>query len=58
MRQSIEMCVCVHVHVYLITLQCGYGWTAVICAAMGGHTHTVEALIARGADIDAQDEVS
>ena len=27
-------------------------------AAKGGHTHTVEALIGRGADINTQDEVS
>ena len=27
-------------------------------AAKGGHTHTVEALIGRGADMDTQDWVS
>ena len=29
-----------------------------MCAAKGGHTHTVEALIGRGVDINTQDKVS
>ena len=29
-----------------------------MCAAEGGHTHTAEALIGRGADINTQDRVS
>lgn len=35
-----------------------WGRSAVIEAAMGGHTHTVDALMAGGADINIQDEVS
>ena len=34
------------------------GRTAVMRAAKGGHTHTVEAFIGCGADINTQDVVS
>ena len=41
---------------YLIHIQLGR--TAVMCAAVGGHTHTVEVLVGCGADINTQDRVS
>ena len=41
---------------YLLTIQVGR--TALMLAAMGGHTLTVKALIGRGADPNIQDRVS
>ena len=41
---------------YLMTIQSG--WTAVMFPAVGGETHTVEALIGHGADINSQTRVS
>ena len=41
---------------YLLTIQ--YGCTALMLAAMGGHTLTVKALIGGGADPNIQDSVS
>ena len=32
------------------------GWTALMIAAMKGHTETAKALIAAGADVSAKDE--
>ena len=34
-----------------------YGWTALLCASAHGHSAIVEALLAKGADIEAKDKV-
>ena len=33
------------------------GWTALLCASANGHSAVVEALLAKGADIEAKNEV-